>query len=526
MGLEAPIDLKEAGISQREALLTICDRAEVWRAPDGETYATVARNGHLEHHSVQSRPFRDWMLSEVARTFCVKGRPASVGENAIKEARLALEARSFTTGNLHQAAVRVAAHGEAIYIDRGTDDWTLLRIGEGNVRVVARAPVPIVRTRRTAAFPELAAKGSLNGLRQLLARLSDGDFVLLISWCLGAMSPLGPYPILIVSGEAGSGKSTFVRLVQRLVDPVIGDVLQPPADDRDLIAAARNGRVLAFDNLSKVSGELADSLCRLATGSEIGGRALFTNHETASFTACRPIILNGIPDLAARGDLADRSIVIRLATLDRYVTERDWEREAASVLPVAFTGLLEAFAWGQTRLAEVQTPNIRMADFARLAVAAEPALPCKPGSFLAAYSANKRDSTVALVEGDLVATSLIGFSNRHPDGWSGLKSQLYAVLSESISLEAKRSGDWPANPRWFADRMQRAAPSLRAVGILINERRDAQGVKVSIGKIATSAAQQSDAANLVARKHAPDAASAAANPFPETTVESGWSERL
>ena len=66
--------------------------------------------------------------------------------------------------------------------------------------------------------------------------------------------------------------------------------------------------MLAFDNFSGIKADLADSLCRLATGSEIGGRALYSNHETASFSARRPMILNGIPDLAARGDLADRAL--------------------------------------------------------------------------------------------------------------------------------------------------------------------------------------------------------------------------
>ena len=67
------------------------------------------------------------------------------------------------------------------------------------------------------------------------------------------------------------------------MDPGHGDLLQPPGDDRDLIAAARANRVLSFDNLSSIRAELADSLCRLATGSEIGGRALYSDHDTASF---------------------------------------------------------------------------------------------------------------------------------------------------------------------------------------------------------------------------------------------------
>jgi hypothetical protein len=469
------------------------------------------------------------MLSEVARLFRVNGRPASVGENAIKEARLAVEARSFMDGRRFQAPIRVAGHGDVVYIDRGTDDWSVFRVVAGTVDVVPRAPVPIIRTRRTGPLPDLHRPGSLDGLRRLLSRISDNDFVLLVAWCLGALNPAGPYPILIVGGEAGSGKSTLVRLVQRLVDPVIGDILQPPADDRDLIAAAKNGRVLAFDNLSKIGTDLADSLCRLATGSEIGGRALFTNHDSASFAACRPIILNGIPDLAARGDLADRSIVIRLGALAQYMTERDWARETEEALPAAFTGLVAAFAMGLSSLESVGTPNVRMADFARLAIAAEPALPCLPGTFLEAYLANRRDSTVLLVEGDLVASSISAFVERHPEGWTGLKSQLHQILGDALSPEAKKSGDWPGNARWFADRLRRAAPSLRSIGIAISERRDAAGVRVTISRAAAPAAlaaQEQLGTEASVPGHVARAANAAVELVDGLAGQSAWKERI
>lgn len=56
---------------------------------------------------------------------------------------------------------------------------------------------------------------------------------------LGALLPTGPFPILVLGGEQGSGKSTLARTAKRIVDPGHGDLLQPPGDDRDLIAAAR-----------------------------------------------------------------------------------------------------------------------------------------------------------------------------------------------------------------------------------------------------------------------------------------------
>ena len=321
-----------------------------------------------------------------------------------------------------------------------------------------RTPLPILRARRTGGFPTPSSGGGLTALRDILGHLPDDDFILFVSWCLGALLPAGPYPILIFGGEHGSGKSTLARLAQRLTDPVTGDLLQPPGDDRDLIAAARNNRVLAFDNFSGIRSELADSLCRLATGSEIGGRMLYSNHDTATFSASRPLILNGIPDLAARGDLADRAIVLRLDAPTRRITERDWAAMIEPVLPLVLGGLLDALVVGLRHLDQTETPDMRMADFARFVVAAEPVLPWPRGGFLFAYLRNRGQAVAALAEGDLVATTVKDFMGGRSSTWHGLVSVLYATLNERISIDARRSGDWPGNARCLSrDEAERRA---------------------------------------------------------------------
>ena len=484
-----PIELGDLRLPLRDVLLTICDDAQFWRSHEGETFATVPVGDHMEHWALYSRTFCDWALGELARRYIQNGRPASVGSNAVKDALQAREARASLEGIRNRASLRAAEHDGHIYLDRGTPDWSAFRITAGGWDIVPRPPVPILRSKRTGPFP-CPAEADLKQLRRLLKRLSDNDFVLFISWCLAALMPVGPYPILIVSGEAGSGKSTLVRLAQRIVDPVTGDLLQPPGNDRDLIAAAKHGRVLAFDNLSAISAELADSLCRLATGSEIGGRALYTDYDTASFAACRPLIINGIPDLAARGDLADRAIVTRLGPLNDRITERDWWKAVEQALPSALASLLNALAFGLKRLDAVPTPDVRMADFARLIVAAEPALPWGDGCFLAAYAENREYAINSLIEGDMVASLLMAFAKEQTGPWTGLKSVLFGILSSRVPPEAKRLSDWPGNARWFSDRLRRATPALRARGVRFTERRVAEGVEVTIllGPTAATAA--------------------------------------
>jgi hypothetical protein len=442
---------------------------------------TVPVGDHDEHHALNSRAFRNWMLGELARRYTHKGRPASASANTVRDVLMGLEARSLIQLKQHEAPLRVAEDRGSIYIDLGNSDWSAVKVTGADWSIVSNTPVPILRAKRAGAFPMPTQIGNFKQLRKLLGRLSDDDFILLVAWSLSALFPHGPYPILILGGEAGSGKSTLARLAQRITDPIHGDLLQPPGDDRDLVAAARHNRVLAYDNLSGIRAELADSFCRLATGSEIGGRALYSDHETASFSAARPLILNGIPDLAARGDLSDRSIVLRLEPLNGHATERDWWKSADAALPSVFGALLDALTVGLTRLESVPTPDVRMADFARLIVAAEPALPWRAGEFLAAFERCRGRSTACIVEGDLVTSTTRIFANERPGGWSGLVSELYAELSTQLPLEAKRTGEWPGNPRWFSDRLRRAAPSLRALGIVVSERRDAHGMKVTTG---------------------------------------------
>ncbi len=106
-------------------------------------------------------------------------------------------------------------------------------------------------------------------------------------------------------------------MLRALVDPNAAAIRSEPRDTRDLIIAATNGWVVALDNLSHVSPSLSDDLCRLATGGGFATRELYTDGEETIFDAQRPIILNGIEEVATRGDLLSRTIVVRLRTLPR-----------------------------------------------------------------------------------------------------------------------------------------------------------------------------------------------------------------
>ena len=64
--------------------------------------------------------------------------------------------------------------------------------------------------------------------------------------------------MLAISGEQGSAKTVLSKMLKALVDPNVAPVRALPREERELMIAANNGYVLAFDNVSGLPAWLAE----------------------------------------------------------------------------------------------------------------------------------------------------------------------------------------------------------------------------------------------------------------------------
>ena len=245
-------------------------------------------------------------------------------------------------------------------------------------------------------------------MRSFLNVQSDADFVLVVAWALACLRNRGPYPVIVLSGEQGSAKSTFSAILRALLDPNTAPLRALPREDRDLFIAASNGHVLAFDNVSGLPAWISDTLCRLATGGGFAVRQLYTDQDEVLFDAARPVILNGIEDIVTRPDLADRAVFLTLEPIpeERRRPEAElwaaFEAERPRILGV----LLDAVVEGLKRLPETQLPKLpRMADFALWATACETAL-WPAGTFWSAYCGNLDEAVEGVIDADPVAAAV------------------------------------------------------------------------------------------------------------------------
>jgi hypothetical protein len=267
-------------------------------------------------------------------------------------------------------------------------------------------------------------------------------------------------------------------LIRLLVDPSAAPIRAVPKDDRDLIVSTSNSHVLAFDNLSGVPAWFSDALARLSTKSGFATRMLHTDREEFIFEGARPIILNGIPTLTDRADLADRAITIHLAVIPEDARQTEEELFAAfqAKQPIILGALLDALSAALRNLPMVRLDRApRMADFAKLVTAAEPGLGWEPGAFVKVYSQNRRDVTESSFEADPVAVAIRDFvSLDHAAGWTGTATELLNAINGRVSEGVRRSRLWPDTAQRLGNRIDRIAPLLRSKGFVVERRHSGQ----------------------------------------------------
>ena len=254
-------DMGGRGPTQADILIELAQSAELFHAPSGTGFADIDINGHRETWAVRSKGFRRWL----ARRFFEKTQGAPSSE-ALQSALNVIEARAHFDAPERMVDIRIGGLNGRLYLDLGDENWRAVEIDATGWRVIDNPPVRFRRAAGMKPLPQPTKGGSVETLRSFLNVQSDDDFVLVVAWALAVLRNRGPYPILVLSGEQGSAKSTFASILRALLDPNTAPLRALPREDRDLFIAASNGHVLAFDNVSGLPAWISDTLCRLATG--------------------------------------------------------------------------------------------------------------------------------------------------------------------------------------------------------------------------------------------------------------------
>lgn len=363
--------------------------------------------------------------------------------------------------------LRSASHAGKIYIDLGDEIGCAVEVDEQGWRLVPFPPARFIRSNLGLPLPRPSRNGDLDRIRDLLNLPDDASYQLLMTWCVAALMPAGPYPLLAVGGEQGSGKTLLAGVLHDLVDPSRLPLRALPRNERDLYIGCSNTHLLVYDNISTMSDWLSDAFCKVSTGGGMALRQIFTDDGEVYFRAVKPIVLNAIEDVVKRPDLADRAIVLTLPVIpeEKRIDPAEFAARFEACRSEVFGALLDLMSFALAMMPTLKPERLpRMAGFARIGIAIEACFG-PPGCFMAAYDANRAISSSIVAESDPLFAAIRAFAATQAP-WQGSATELAALLEPRL-VPPRRP-----EPAALGGQLRRLAPVPRTNGIAIGFTRE------------------------------------------------------
>ena len=463
-----------------QLLTSVAWEANLFRSNDGRLFAQVPVGERLEIFGLKSAAFRDWLIRGY-----LADRPEPPSSVVIRRAIGMLEAQTRFDAEIPEIFIRTGrgedGEGSTYFIDLGDPGGRAIEISDRGWLAVDQPEVHFRRPEGFLPLPMPGRDGSIDLLRPYV-NLTEADFRLMVTWLTAVLRPVGPYPILVLSGEQASAKSTLVKVLRLLIDPHTCIALNPPTSTRNLMATAVNGWLLAYDNVSDIPRWLSDALCQLVFGGAISGRALFTNDDRSFIYAQRPVLLSGIGDFVRWPDLKDRCVFLHLPPIPGTHRRREDEfwRAFDADRPRILGAVFDAIVGGLHALPSVHLAELpRMADYAMWGEAVGRGLGWAPETFLSTYTNNRKEATMTDLVDSPLGTVLLKVAGTVRE-MVGTPAQLHAKLTEIVGKKVAASVDWPKTTEKFATELRRLAPQLRLQGVNISFERRHEGRIVTL----------------------------------------------
>jgi hypothetical protein len=417
-----------------------------------------------------------------------------------------LMAKAHFDGDRRDVYLRTAPLDGKIYLDMCDPLWRAVEIDTDGFRVVEDPPVHFRRESGMQALPSpstIDPRKGIERLREVLRLRDKRDSVVIVAWLLAALAGRSPYAVMIFLGEPGATKTSAAYTVRSIIDPNASPLRAKPKDPHDVFVAATHSLIVGYNNLSNLPDWLSDTICVVSEGSGESRRELFTDADESLIVACAPFLLTGIENVIKRGDLAQRTLYVHLASVPD--SERITEQTFKARFRRAHADLLGALcAAASAGLASEKTLKLdslpRLATFFHWASACEPAL-WRRGEFRRAFAANAKDATEDVIEGEQAASVFRRFMAERGK-WEGAATELLAELvafvrrpvreaevahaqavkdKDDVAKEKTAAGlrearemardilgdGWPKAPNALTGKLKRASPALRNAGIRV-----------------------------------------------------------
>ena len=377
-------------------LLKKTSRIVISSNDSSRVYASIQVNDHQETFEIDSKATKTirWLKSSY-----YKETREIHSEESFKQALDTIKGQAFYGGSTKTENIpkRISFDGYEFYYDLVSPDWKLVKISKDNIEFVGQnTSTPIFarsKNQSEQTLPNFLFDG--NPIKEFCKFIKIEEFfsVHLITMFI----PNIACPIAVIVGPQGSLKSSQSAFIKKVVDPSGAkkeeQLSHLPKNIDDLNIHLNNNYLVAFDNISWITNETSDTLCKAITGTSYSKRELYSNDNETILKFRGKIILDGITINIDNGDLNERSIIYNSETIDKKdrIGDEEAEKIFSKLLPdllgQIFITLQKALRIYDSVKEELKELLPRMADFAIWGEAISRALGYEPNKFLDWYEA-------------------------------------------------------------------------------------------------------------------------------------------
>lgn len=388
---------------------------------------------------------------------------------------LAIKARKG--GQQHMLSVRTAQDSDGnIWYDMGQGAIKITRDGW---EIINNPPILFKRFRHQQKQANPINSKDIEPLFNLINIKNEEDKILLKVFLVASFIPNFPHPVLILFGEHGTAKSTTARLLKNLIDPSALTTLPPVRDTREFIQIASHHLFTTLDNLSGLTDDLSDCICRVVTGQGLSKRKLFKDDDDFIYNFQHIVSANGINNIASKPDLLDRSVLIELETIpdNKRKNEEEINQCFEKIKPQILGACFNAVTQALRLKAMLSIPELpRMADFANWGYAIAEALGIGGETFISTYKGNIGKQNEEAINANPVGLAVVKLMEKDSGIFEGSPTDLFARLNDiakdELKLDIVHLKEWPKNVRWVTRRLKEIKPNLEKENIVIVETKD------------------------------------------------------
>lgn len=426
MSGEIPVEDK-SNTSQGEILTRLCEDIIVSYGQDGNgNYFVIIPTGNYKRVILTKEKSLKYWMTKTYR----EQKGTTISKTAIDQALMQIEAKCHDSDKTVLFS-RIGWENEVLYYDPGRKNFYGIKLNPG---LHEGEYLPPIFYRKKHQLEQVWPTNDGDALELFnYINVAEENRCLLAVLIGSYFVPFIPHPVLVVTGEQGTGKSFLVKMIVSLVDPSISPLLMIPKDIKEAHQNAAHHYMYALDNVSEIKPWFSDFLCSVVTGASSETRQLYTDDESfiRSFKGC-PII-NGIGLDGFKPDLLERSIIINLPKVEKRRAEEEILKDFESEKPKILGAFLIAVSRAMKTVKNQKAVNgFRMADFVKWGVCLAPELGFSKERFLSDYRRAIRSTWSIASEGNGLVKDIKSFLKDQNGEWQGSASDLCEQMGAKI----------------------------------------------------------------------------------------------